>query len=290
MTSFSKNEVMTEREFRLLSDLVTGEFGIVLKGNKRLTVHARISHRLSILGLSSYTSYHDYIVADLSGKELLVLASHLTNKETYFFRDRAQLSLFSEVLKDVKSRRQRAGQRAVSIMSLGSSSGEEAYSLNILLKESGLFMPDWDVRITGIDLDGNAIMKAREACYTGNSFRDINGDAGLLDKYFSAQGGKFLLRKSLREDVEFRQGNIMDPGVYKGISEVDVIFCRNVLIYMSDEAVARIIGNLHALLSDTGYLFMGSSESLILRTDIFVPEYVGDVIVYRKNPKRKGGA
>jgi chemotaxis protein methyltransferase CheR len=283
MMPFSKNDFMTEEEFALLSDLVRREFGIMLKGDKRLTLHTRVSHRLSILGLRNYGDYYRYVVSDTSREELFQLASHITNNETYFFREKAQLDVFSGLLQEIKRKRQKAGQNMLRVLSLACSSGEEAYSLSILIQENGLFAWDWDVRITGMDIDRIALEKARAACYTKNSFRQLNGDRGLVDKYFTVEGDSYALRRSLARNVEFIHGNILDESSFAGIEEADAIFCRNVLIYMSDEAIEKMVRNLSRVLSDKGYLFIGSSESLIQKTNLFVPEYVGGIIAYREN-------
>ena len=111
----------------------------------------------------------------------------------------------------------------------------------------------------------------------------MNSNTAYVDKYFTIEKGLFVLRRSLTNNVEFRLGNILDRNTFEGIGPLDVIFCRNVLIYMSDEAITKLAGNFHDSLSDTGYLFIGSSESLIQKTNLFVPEYKNGVIIYRKN-------
>ena len=266
MTSFSKKDFMTEEEFTLIRDLVQREFGILLKGDKRLTLHAKVSHRLEILGLESYRDYHTYIVSDSTRDELFRLASHITNNETYFFREKAQLDVFSGLLSGMKRERQSRSENELRVLSLACSSGEEAYSLNIVLQENGLFAWDWDVRITGMDIDRSALAKAKEASYSRNSFRLLNGDRGIVDKYFSVSGDRYVLRRSLLKNVEFVHGNVLEEASFAGLQGADAIFCRNVLIYMSDEAIERLIGNLYNVLADSGYLFIGSAESLIQKT------------------------
>jgi chemotaxis protein methyltransferase CheR len=285
----SKRDVMTEEDFSLLRDLVRRELGVLLKGDKRLTLHAKVSHRLGILGLDTYRDYYKFILADPSKEELYALASHITNNETYFFRERGQLDVLFNLLKEIKREKQRRNQNCLRMLSVASSSGEEAYTLNIIVQESGLFAWDWDFRITGIDIDRNSIGKAREACYSANSFRSLNGDAEIAKKYFTVHKDRFLLRKFYQKNVEFRHGNILDRAAFDGLSPVDVVFCRNVLIYMSDEAIAKIVRNFFDCLDDAGYLFVGSSESLIQRTNLFLPEHVDGVIVYRKNVREKNG-
>lgn len=286
MIILDKKEVMSEEEFSLLRDLIQKEFGILLKGDKRLTLHTKVSHRLSILGLATYRQYYEYILADSSKEELYTFVSHITNNETYFFREKNQLDVFSELLVDIKREKQQNKESKLRLVSLASSSGEEAYTLNILVQESGLFIWDWDTKIIGIDVDRNAIQKAKEACYTSNSFRSMNGNAAAyIDKYFANKEGRYVLRKSFAKNVEFKLGNLLDMNTFEDIGPIDVIFCRNVLIYMSDEAILKLAKNFHDVLSDTGYLFIGSSESLIQKTNLFVPEYQKGIIVYRKNLK-----
>jgi chemotaxis protein methyltransferase CheR len=278
-----KKDLMSEDEFTLLRDLIHNEFGIFLKGDKRLTLHTKTSHRLSILGLRTYRQYYDYIMSDSTKEELYIFVSHITNNETYFFRENSQLEVFSELLQEIKREKQQRNENKLRIVSLASSSGEEAYTLNILVQESGLFVWDWDAKIIGIDVDRNAIQKAKEASYTSNSFRSLNGNAAYVDKYFAVDKGRYVLRRSLMKNVEFKLGNILERNTFEGIGPIDVIFCRNVLIYMSDEAIIKLAGNFYDALSDTGYLFIGSSESLIQKTNLFVPEYKNGIIVYRKN-------
>jgi len=274
---------MNEEEFCLLRDLIKKEFGIQLKGDKRLTLHTKISHRLRILDLETYKNYYDYLVADTSMKELNILASHITNNETYFFREKNQLDALADLLVEIKRLKVQRGESSIRILSLASSSGEEAYSLNMILQESGLFLWNWDVRIIGMDIDKAAIGRARDARYTSNSLRAVNGDAKFIQKYFFADDKEYVLKRHLLTNVEFIHGNLLDAASFEGLRNIDVIFCRNVLIYMSDDAIEKIVANIHDALSDTGHLFIGVSESLIQRTNLFVPEYRGGIIVYRKN-------
>ncbi len=273
---------MTEEEYSLLRDLVNKKFGILLKGDKRLTLHTRISHRLSILGLGTYSDYYKYIMSDSTGDELYALASHVTNNETYFFREQNQLEAFADILRDIKKQKEEE-QHLVKVLSVASSSGEEAYSLNITIQEKGLFIWDWDISITGIDIDKNAIQKAHEACYSRNSFRSLNGNKVMVDKYFVGDGERYRLKRFLTKNVEFRHGNILEAATFEEFESIDVVFCRNVFIYMSDEAIEKVIRHIHRCISDRGYLFIGSSESLIQKTNLFLPEHHNGIIVYRKN-------
>lgn len=279
-----KGSYISEEEFQLLIDLIHSEFGLRTKGDKRLTFHARISHRLHILGLTSYREYVDYLRSDPSREELLILASLITNNETYFFREHAQLEVFKEILKTIKKEKQKNQHTTVQLLSFPCSSGEEAYTLNIVVQESGHFFGDWEIKVIGIDVDRAVLQKARDACYTGNSFR-VNCPSDTMNKYFTTNKGRYTLKRSFAKNVEFRYGNIIDNATLKGLNDMDVIFCRNLLIYMSDAALHRAVQNLYNALSERGYLFIGTAETIMHKTDLFKPELVNNIIVYRKNVK-----
>ena len=136
-----------------------------------------------------------------------------------------------------------------------------------------------------IDVSRNALKKATNAAYTKNSFRVPDGNDEFSQEYFDRRDDLYILKPPYRSHVEFRHGNILNPASWEGIQDIDVIFCRNVLIYMSDDAIGHIAENFYHHLADEGYLFVGSSESLLNKTDLFVPECREGLIIYRKNLK-----
>lgn len=276
---------MTEDEYALFRDLIEKEVGIVMKGDKRLTLHTKLSHRLSILDVRSYKEYYDLIISEPSKEEFYSLMAHITNNETYFQREMGRISLVAGLLGDIKRHRQKKKQKSVTFLSAGCSTGEEAYTLKIMLMESGLFAWGWEVNVIGMDVSRSALKKARNAVYTRNSFRVLDGTDEFSQKYFDQRDDLYTLKTPYRSQVEFKHGNILDPASWEGIQDIDVIFCRNVLIYMSDDAIGRITENFHRHLADEGYLFVGSSESLLNKTDLFVPECREGLIVYKKNLK-----
>lgn len=280
--------VMTDEEYALLRDLVHREFGIVLKGDKRMTLHTKLAHRLSILGLTTYRDYHDLMTTETSREELTVFISHITNNETYFLREPSQLNAFANLLAGIKKQKQKKHQNKIRILSAGCSSGEEVYTLNCALIENGLFAWGWDVRMVGMDVSRTAIEKARKAVYSKNSFRMLNGNEDFAHKYFDRVDEGFILKKTYQANVEFVQGNVLLPESLYGMNDIDVIFCRNILIYMDDSAIGRVVANFYDHLSDEGYLFVGLSESLLNKTELFVPEYRDGIIVYRKNSSVSG--
>lgn len=278
-----KEPVITEEDFLLFRDLVKEEFGINLKKDRILTFHTKLVHRLFILGFSSYREYYDYIISDSSGKEMFSLISHLANNETYFMREKVQFEVFINILKEIKYRKLKKNDRKIRILSAGCSTGEEVYSINIALIESGLFSWGWDVKIIGIDLSEMALRKAINAVYTMNSFRTANGNEGFVKRYFNIRDDKYVLKNVYRKNIEFIHGNIIDASFFRDMTGLDIIFCRNVMIYMTEDAIQKVAYNFYHSLVDEGYLFLGTSESLMQKTDLFIPELWEGVIVYKKN-------
>lgn len=278
----SKEPSMAEEEFELFRGLINRELGVEIKGDKRMTFHTKLYHRLAVLGLSTYRDYYNLIVSQSSQEEFNSLISHITNNETYFQREMARVQVFIKLLADIKRSKQRTGQNKISILSAGCSSGEEVYTVNIAIMESGLFAWGWEVDFLGIDADKTALKKAEKAVYTKNSFRMVGDDGEFFRKYFDRKDGSFIMKKPYRSNVRFKQANIIKPDSFSDEGMFDVIFCRNVLIYMGDEAISRAAENFYNHLDDNGYLIIGSAESLLNKSELFVPEYRDACILYRK--------
>jgi chemotaxis protein methyltransferase CheR len=210
------------------------------------------------------------------------MASHLTNNETYFFREQPQLQIFADnIVKEIKERKSQEGApRRVRVLSAGCSTGEEPLTLAMILYDSGHFFWNWDVRVTGLDLDQEALDKAGRGLYHQNSLRALN--AVQLDRHFVREGPAVRVKEAIRKLVTFRRGNLVDPASYEGLAPLDVVFCRNVLIYFSDEATRRAIQAFHDLLAPGGYLFLGHAESLSRITAAFTPIRFQGAMVYQK--------
>lgn len=267
------NMKLTERELKLLRERITRDFGIALKEEKIELIEEFIQQRLKATGLLP-DEYLGEILNGPSGRELFLLVSSVTNKETYFFREMPQLEVCLELLRKISRTRER-----LKLLSLGCSGGEEPYTLSILLHEKGLLFPGKEVSIIGIDLDPKAIKKAKEAIYTENSFRSKDMS---LKRYFVKEDRLYRLKDIYKKIVDFRVGNILDKNIFLEFINIDMVFCRNVFIYMTEDAITRVLENIYGCLAKDGYLITGSAESITTRSDLFVPEYYEGVVVYRK--------
>jgi len=179
-----------------------------------------------------------------------------------------------ELLRDMLKNRD-----SLKVLCLGCSTGEEVYTLSILIHERGLLFPSKEIKLTGIDIDQRAIRKAIEGRYTANSLRSKDIP---VDKYFIRDERFFRIKDPYKRIVEFRQGNILDSNTFVEFLNVDMVFCRNVFIYMTEEAILKVLKNIHRVLCKKGYLIIGSAESITYRTDLFEPVHYNSIVVYRK--------
>jgi chemotaxis protein methyltransferase CheR len=273
---------LSEEEFRLLRDFIHERFGLYFEDGQKASLRGRLVGRLVSLDLFSFEDYYKYLrFGPQRHEELAQMVSHLTNNETYFFRESPQLQVFSEhVLRTLKESKMKSGERALRILSAGCSTGEEALTLAMIVYDSGQFFWNWDVQITGLDVDPAALEKAQRGVYHQNSFRAMS--PAVLDRHFVKKGPGAQVKDTVRRMVTFRPGNLLDPQSFRGLAPLDVIYCRNVLIYFSDSAILKAVRLFHDLLAPGGSLFLGHAESLSRVTDIFTPIRFQGAMVYQK--------
>jgi chemotaxis protein methyltransferase CheR len=277
------NVDLSEEEFRLLRDLIHERFGLFFDDNQRSSLRSRLTGRLASLDLQSFEDYYHYLrFGPQRGDELQRMVTHLTNNETYFYREMPQLQVFAEtVLRSIKEAKAAGPDRTLRVLSAGCSTGEEAYSLAMIIYDSGQFFWNWDVQVIGMDVDQVALEKARRAVYHHNSFRSLS--PAVKERHFvPAAGAVAQVKEPIRRLVSFRAGNLVDAASYASLPRLDVVFCRNVLIYFSDAMILKVVHLFHQALVPGGYLFLGHAESLSRITDLFTPIRFQGAMVYRK--------
>jgi chemotaxis protein methyltransferase CheR len=277
---------LSEEEFRLLRELIHERFGLYFEDGQRSTLRSRLLGRLASLDLLSFEDYYHYLrFAPRRQEELQRMVCHLTNNETYFFRELPQLQVFADpILRRLKEAKAESAARSLRVMSAGCSTGEEAHTLAMVVWDSGHFFWNWDVQVVGMDVDTDALEKARRAVYHHNSFRTLN--PAVIERHFVGQpsAGGAQVKDPIRRLVQLRHGNLVDPASYEGLSPLDVVFCRNVLIYFSDAMILRVVRSLYDVMAPGGYLFLGHAESLSRITDLFTPIRFQGAMVYQKPP------
>ncbi|UCD83220.1 MAG: protein-glutamate O-methyltransferase CheR [Deltaproteobacteria bacterium] len=272
---------LSELEFRLFRDFIHEKFGIYLKDEKISFIQMKLYPRVLSLGLSSFGDYLNLIKYDPDGeKELSRMVSLLTNNETYFFRELPQLKVFRDVLLPQLREKKISRSKKIRVVSAGCSTGEEVYTLAMLTFETGSFFWDWDVRIVGMDISETALEAARRGIYYNSSFRMT--EPAYVKKFFSYNSGDYQAKDNIKRMTSFVYGNITDQQTWEGLRDVDVIFCRNVLIYFSEEKVKTAVNNLSQAMRKGGHLLLGHSETLTGISDDFELVRFPETFIYQK--------
>jgi chemotaxis protein methyltransferase CheR len=273
---------LSEREHRLFSEWLVEEFGLRFGPEKRDILRSRLEPRRAELGFETFEQLFFHLKFHPSrDEEWERLIPHLTNNESYFFREPAQLDVLrDELFRPLRDRLEAEGRRELRILSAACSSGEEPYSLAILAHESGLFPRPWRVRVVGVDIDPLILDRARAAVYTENSFRRL--DESVRTRHFHQEDGSWRLDDRIREMVTFRRANLASEDWLAGLPRQDVAFCRNVLIYFAEESTRRAVEGLYRALQPGGYLFLGHAESLSRIPTRFEAERRPGTVFYRR--------
>jgi len=289
-------------EFRLLRDLFASRAGLEFGPELRFAVERRLRERLKVLNLSSYAEYHHYLrFGAHAATEWDEAIDRLTTNETYFFREERQLRAFQNELLPVLHA-QACGRRRLAIWSAGCSTGEEAYTIAMILRQSGLFFaeaagdpgrrgPDdrserWDVRVYGSDISRRCVAAARRGVYGESSFRTTPPEVRAL--FFNGCRGAWQVSESIRQLCHFGQMNLLDEERLRVLGSVDAIFCRNVFIYFDARARRTAIERLYERLNPGGVLLLGHSESLLNVSTAFELLHLKDDLVYRKPLSARG--
>jgi chemotaxis protein methyltransferase CheR len=270
---------MTLEELRLLAELIYEHCGILFREDMRYLLERRLGARLKANGLSDFSSYYRLLRFDARRKsELEAAVEALTTNETYFFRESQQLRAFSEELLP-RLAEAKARQRRLRIWSAGCSTGEEPYTIAMLVCESGLF-DGWDVEVLGSDISRRVLTVARRGVYGKSSLRDAPGE--MVARYLRAEGGSYAVSEPIKSLVTFGHMNLLDENTLLLIGRMDAIFCRYVMIYFDLAARRRVLKSFYDKLVDGGYLLLGHSESLINVTADFELVHLKNDLVYRK--------
>jgi len=261
--------------------LVESRLGLTFDDSRSTDLADALRQRVKQTGCDGVAAYlRSLRNPSACGKELRVLAGRLTVRETHFFRNPDHFrALFETVLPD---RLAASEPRQVRLLSAGTATGEEAYTMAILAREKlGETAPS-RVAITGIDISADALAHARAARYGTWALRGTPPD--LLQRHFDRAGSDAVLRAWTRDLVSFQERNLMvDDAEFWAAGAFDVIFCRNVFIYMSPEAIQSILGRLTRALSPGGFLFLGHSENLRGLSRDFHLRHSHDTFYYQRH-------
>ncbi|GMR19952.1 MAG: protein-glutamate O-methyltransferase CheR [Gammaproteobacteria bacterium] len=272
-----RDYLFSDDDFNFLRKLVTENTGIVLADHKRDMVYGRLCRRLRALNLDSFSDYCELVRSDNDG-ELVELVNAITTNLTSFFREPHHFDYLSKtVLPELVKHKARTKQ--IRIWSAGCSTGEEPYSIAMVVQESLPEAASWNIKILATDLDSNCVETARKGVYKEERVSGISG--GRLRRWFKRgvgpNAGLARVKPELQRLIDFKPLNLLHTWPMRG--PFDLIFCRNVVIYFDKQTQARLFSRYADILDDRGHLYIGHSESLYKVTDRF--ELIGQTI-YRK--------
>ncbi len=253
---------ISDREFRSIRKLVYDKFGINLTDQKKTLVVGRLQKVLHERGFASFNDYFQWLINDRSGEGLDELATRISTNHTFFYREKAHFEFFQEtVLPEIHDRHKASGNQEIRIWCAGCSSGEEPYTLMMLMMDFlGSRLNQWKPILLATDISAKALKTAMAGVYPADRVSQL--PAGLRTKYFEkTDQGLMSVTRSVRERIFFRRHNLMDAR-FPFKRQFDAIFCRNVMIYFDRPTRNTLVGKYHQHTVPGGYLFIGHSETL----------------------------
>jgi len=271
---------MTSEEYAKFCEFFYRKTGIQFQDNKKYYVERRVSDRIAKTNSESFRDYFTLVRFQLSGQELQFLVNAMTVNETYFFREDYQFdALVKGILPEIAKTKSRA--KPIRIWSMPCSSGEEPYSIAIKILEGWGSSDSWDVEIRASDIDTKILDEARAGVYGERSLSRVS--QALRRQYFVRRpDGTHQICDALRSSIDFSLVNIVDPAQTRRFRDIDVIFCRNLLIYFDDLGRREAAEMFFEALAPGGFLCLGHSESMSRISSIFAPRKFQDSIVYQK--------
>ena len=279
---------VSNKFLELVSEEIEAKFGLHFSENRFKDLKKCLINAANLKDIDLNLYIELFLSKQLSIEDYKELANCLTIGETYFFRDK---KLFDVLRKNIipniiDSKRL---NKTIAFWSSGCSTGEEAYSIAILMKELLVDFNQWNIKILATDINLNSLSKAKEAIYGEWSFRET--DISFKNKYFDMiEPNRYKLKEEIKKCVEFSYLNLADE-IYtidnNFIKDVDIIFCRNVLMYFSEEQAKKIVNRYYRILNNKGWLIVAPSESLFLNKTEFIPTNINKTFLYGKNQMKK---
>ena len=274
-----KSLKLTQPELKTFADFFYRHTGISFSESKYGLLQTQISGVLGKQGFETFEEAMAQLQSPRGAPQLQEVVNALTINETYFYREKYQFEALAQtLLPGLTGSRQRGSK--IRIWCLPCSTGEEPYSISIFLREN---WPGWhifDTEIFGSDIDTNVLKTAVRAQYNQRAVSRMPKE--LHTRYFQTDKGVFALKRDVADTVKFNQINLLDRKMTSTMHNMDVIFCRNVLIYLDDDARKTAIKNLYDSLRSGGYLLLGHSETMSWMSSMFTIERLGGSAAYKK--------
>jgi chemotaxis protein methyltransferase CheR len=267
---------------QFLSDAVRARSGLVLDADKAYLAETRLAPVARLAGLASASALVEQLRSRQDETLLWAVTDALTTNETFFFRDGTPFKLLRETVLPALA----PSRNALNVWSAACSTGQEPYSVAMLLEEARAEFPRLSLNILASDISERVLKKARAGLY--NTFEVQRGlPAGYLERYFTPAGEAWQVKAALRQCVRWRQFNLLDR--MSELGRFDVVFCRNVLIYLDAPTKQQVLERIAAVMADDGFLFLGGAETVIGLTNAFEP-VAGKAGLFAKRMRMAGAA
>lgn len=279
-----ENMALSQETFERLRDLIYDKTGIFYPDNKKYLLQNKLLGRIEETDFKTYEDYYLFLKNGVcTSDEYSHLFDSITIGETSFLRNLPQLTVFEkEILPLTIKMIRKENRKKIRIWSAACSTGEEPYTLAIILQENYALMSGMTSEIIGSDINNRVLNLAGKGIYRKNSLRKL--PQKLIDKYFTKlSSDQFEINPRMKNIVNFKSLNLYNASLMNYMRGIDIIFCRNVLIYFSQEAKMRVINSLYNSLNLGGYLFIGHSEYLMNSPNKFKLENFNGITVYKKN-------
>ena len=257
---------ISEVAFRHITTLMFDNFGIHLPANKKKVVESRLGQMIVNLGYADYDAYVKSALSPPSKEELTRLANRLSTNYTYFHRQSVHYDFMTKTaLPELQQRLERQGERDLRMWCAAASTGEEPYTLAMLMREHfGPAYSQWKGGLLATDISENALRQAKEGIYEEDNINPM--PAELRNRYLKKRGdGRYDIVPAIKRDVALRRFNLMNKN-FPFRKQFHVIFCRNVMIYFTREDVVKLVHRMYQATAPGGYFFIGLAESLDPKT------------------------
>jgi chemotaxis protein methyltransferase CheR len=274
---------MSDETYRLLREYIYQQTGIYFQDNKKYLLEGRLGKRLQVLALSSFEQYLQLIkYGTRRNEELRYFYDAITINETFFFRNEPQFEALEHTLvPTILAARSPGGRAKLRIWSAASSSGEEAHTIAMIyLEKLRPKYPGLELEVIGTDINSSVLETARKGVYREYSVRNM--PKSYLEKYLRAEDGRFAVRDEVKKCVRFEPMNLYDAGRMRQMTNFDIIFCCNVLIYFDAPSKIQVVSHLYDALNRGGYLFIGYAESLHGISTAFKLDNFPKTVAYKK--------
>jgi len=271
---------ITDADFQKFREFFYRKTGMYFDDSKRYFVDKRLLERVEATGNEDFRSYFIALRFEASGQELQHLVNAMTVNETYFFREAYQFDcMVNDMLAEICKRKRPGGR--IRIWSIPSSTGEEPYSIAIYLLERWAQIDNYEVEILSSDIDTTVLQAAQRGVYSQRSIQNLPKE--YLQKYFRRLGdNEFQISRDLIDAVDFTRCNLSDANDTRRFRDIDLIFCRNLLIYFDDLSRRVAAEAMYDALCPGGFICLGHSESMSRISSLYNVRRFPDAMVYQK--------